>query len=168
MTVLKLRRAGTGPNLKLKLNPGISGPPNTLTVGDVVFGSVADVTITGDAPNQVINFYIPRTLYLAEPRIITASSDIVSATDQIIIVQRSGPTATSLLFGPVAERNGLPLFVKDLSTGVTDPTGHTITNTPNGAETIDGDSSYPIYSNSVSRGSALFIPSVYLGGWFRV
>jgi hypothetical protein len=39
-------------------DPGVAGPPNTLTVGTVTTGDAA-VTITGIAPNQVINFVLP-------------------------------------------------------------------------------------------------------------
>lgn len=39
-------------------DPGVAGPPNTLTVGTVTTGDAA-VSITGIAPNQVINFVIP-------------------------------------------------------------------------------------------------------------
>ena len=39
-------------------DPGVAGPPNTLTVGTVTTGDAA-VSITGVAPNQVINFVIP-------------------------------------------------------------------------------------------------------------
>lgn len=39
-------------------DPGVAGPPNVLTIGTVTSGP-ADVTITGVAPNQVLNFVIP-------------------------------------------------------------------------------------------------------------
>lgn len=39
-------------------DPGVAGPPNTLTVGSVTTGDPA-VSITGIAPNQVINFVLP-------------------------------------------------------------------------------------------------------------
>lgn len=39
-------------------DPGVAGPPNVLTVGTVTSGSAA-VTITGTAPNQVLNFVLP-------------------------------------------------------------------------------------------------------------
>jgi hypothetical protein len=39
-------------------DPGVAGPPNTLTVGTVTTGDAA-VSITGIAPNQVINFVLP-------------------------------------------------------------------------------------------------------------
>jgi hypothetical protein len=40
-------------------DPGVAGPPNTLTVGTVATGEEPAITITGVAPNQVINFTIP-------------------------------------------------------------------------------------------------------------
>lgn len=39
-------------------DPGVAGPPNVLTVGTVTSGPAA-VTITGTAPNQVLNFVLP-------------------------------------------------------------------------------------------------------------
>lgn len=39
-------------------DPGVAGPANVLTVGTVTAGQAA-VTITGTAPNQVINFVLP-------------------------------------------------------------------------------------------------------------
>lgn len=39
-------------------DPGVAGPPNVLTVGTVTSGP-AEVTITGVAPNQVLNFVLP-------------------------------------------------------------------------------------------------------------
>lgn len=39
-------------------DPGVAGPANVLTVGSVATGPAA-VTITGTAPNQVINFVLP-------------------------------------------------------------------------------------------------------------
>jgi hypothetical protein len=47
-------------------DPGVAGPPNVLTVGsvEVADGAQASVTITGVAPNQVINFIIPSAAYV--------------------------------------------------------------------------------------------------------
>ena len=42
-------------------DPGVAGPPNTLTVGSVTTGDAA-VSITGIAPNQVINFVLPMSV----------------------------------------------------------------------------------------------------------
>lgn len=40
-------------------DPGVAGPPNSLSVGTVTSGSVPQVTITGTAPNQTLNFVLP-------------------------------------------------------------------------------------------------------------
>lgn len=40
-------------------DPGIAGPPNTLAVGTVTTGNSPEVTISGSAPSQTINFVIP-------------------------------------------------------------------------------------------------------------
>lgn len=41
-------------------DPGVAGPPNILAIGDVETGVQAQVTITGTAPSQTLNFVIPR------------------------------------------------------------------------------------------------------------
>lgn len=46
-------------DLELGIPRGVS-VPNTLTIGSVVGGDVASATITGDAPNQVLNLVIPK------------------------------------------------------------------------------------------------------------
>jgi hypothetical protein len=47
-------------------DPGVAGPPNVLTVGsvDISDNAQASVTITGVAPNQVINFVLPSAAYV--------------------------------------------------------------------------------------------------------
>ena len=40
-------------------DPGVAGPPNSLSVGTVATGSTPAVTITGTAPAQTINFVLP-------------------------------------------------------------------------------------------------------------
>lgn len=40
--------------------PGATGPANTLAIGTVVNGEVANATITGTAPNQTLNLVLPR------------------------------------------------------------------------------------------------------------
>lgn len=40
-------------------DPGVAGPPNNLTIGTVITGNEPDVTISGIAPNQVLDFVIP-------------------------------------------------------------------------------------------------------------
>jgi len=39
-------------------DPGVAGPPNSLSVGTVTTGTAA-VTITGTAPSQTLNFVLP-------------------------------------------------------------------------------------------------------------
>ena len=38
---------------------GVAGPPNVLAVGTVTQGTTAQVTITGAAPSQTLNFVLP-------------------------------------------------------------------------------------------------------------
>ena len=40
-------------------DPGVAGPPNILSVGTVETGITPEVTITGIAPTQTINFVLP-------------------------------------------------------------------------------------------------------------
>lgn len=40
-------------------DPGVSGPPNTLSIGTVTSGPVASATITGTAPTQTLSFVLP-------------------------------------------------------------------------------------------------------------
>jgi hypothetical protein len=36
-------------------DPGVAGPPNTLTIGTVTTGETASASITGISPNQILN-----------------------------------------------------------------------------------------------------------------
>lgn len=38
----------------------VKGEPNTLTIGEVVTGDIAQATITGEAPNQTLNLVLPK------------------------------------------------------------------------------------------------------------
>jgi hypothetical protein len=40
-------------------DPGVSGPPNSLSIGTVTSGEAPAVTITGIAPSQTLNFVLP-------------------------------------------------------------------------------------------------------------
>lgn len=42
-------------------DPGVAGPPNTLTIGTVTTGT-ASANITGVAPNQVLNLVYPSSI----------------------------------------------------------------------------------------------------------
>ena len=41
-------------------DPGVAGPPNTLTIGTVTTGASASASITGISPNQILNLVYPR------------------------------------------------------------------------------------------------------------
>ena len=41
-------------------DPGVAGPPNTLTIGTVTVGDSASASITGISPNQILNLVYPR------------------------------------------------------------------------------------------------------------
>lgn len=40
-------------------DPGVAGPPNSLTIGTVTTATTASASITGIAPNQVLNLVYP-------------------------------------------------------------------------------------------------------------
>lgn len=41
-------------------DPGVAGPPNTLTIGTVTTGETASASITGISPNQILNLVYPK------------------------------------------------------------------------------------------------------------
>lgn len=41
-------------------DPGVAGPPNTLTIGTVTTGDSASASITGISPNQILNLVYPK------------------------------------------------------------------------------------------------------------
>ena len=40
-------------------DPGVAGPPNSLSIGTVTSGETPAVTITGTSPSQTLNFVLP-------------------------------------------------------------------------------------------------------------
>jgi hypothetical protein len=96
---------------------------------------------------------------------VTGASAAVGVNDAIVTIERVAPTATSLALPNTAFRGGRELLIADLSTGITDPTGHTITLTPDGAEKIMNASSWPLFSNSVSLASIRLTPVPSKSTW---
>lgn len=89
---------------------------------------------------------------------ITTGAVTISDTTTHAIVNRTGPSTTALAMPNAATRGGRPLSVIDLSQSVT---GHTITLTPAiAAQKIMRQSTWQLFSNSVSLASATFIPVV--------
>lgn len=43
-------------------DPGVAGPPNSLTIGTVTVATTASASITGTAPNQVLNLVYPASV----------------------------------------------------------------------------------------------------------
>jgi hypothetical protein len=43
-------------------DPGVAGPANTLTIGTVTVADTASASITGTAPNQVLNLVYPASV----------------------------------------------------------------------------------------------------------
>lgn len=54
-------------------DPGVSGPPNVLSVGAVTIGTAA-VSITGTAPSQVLNFVLPVSGSYTHIQVVAAST----------------------------------------------------------------------------------------------
>lgn len=59
-------------------DPGVAGPPNTLSIGDVEVGPVAEVTITGSAPTQVLNFVLPRSGTYIHNQAVSSSTWVIT------------------------------------------------------------------------------------------
>jgi len=58
-------------------DPGIAGPANVLTIGTVTSGA-ASVSITGTAPNQVLNFVLPTGGYYIHTQSLSAATWVVN------------------------------------------------------------------------------------------
>lgn len=98
-----------------------------------------------------------------EPIVVTTSSDVVVAGTSAVAIQRASPSTTGLTLPSVADQDGVPLSIVDWSTAITD---HTITLTPDGAETIMKAATWPIFSTASSLGSLTLYPSTVLNGWY--
>lgn len=94
-------------------DPGVAGPPNSLSVGTVATGEEPAVTITGTAPNQVINFTLPvggaymHTQYSASNRweithnlMYNPNVTVVDSAGTLIegAIEYNGPNSIVLLF----------------------------------------------------------------------
>ena len=97
------------------------------------------------------------------PRIVTGATFTVSSTEISIAINRSAPVTTDGTLPSVASRNGRPVRIVDYSTSVT---GHTITLTPNGAETIMRQATWTLVSNAASLAGVTLYPSTGLSGWY--
>lgn len=94
---------------------------------------------------------------------VTTASQAIAAGTPAVAVNRASPVTTALSLPTVASQSGLALSIFDWSTGVS---GHTITITPNGAETIMRAATWPLFSNAVSLAGVTLRPSTVLNGWF--
>lgn len=103
--------------------------------------------------------------FQSEPSLITGATYIVT-TETNVAISKVAPTTTGITLPSVASRGGRPIRIIDWSTGITDPTGHTITITPNGVEKIMQQATWQMFSNSVSLASGTLWPSITLNGWY--
>lgn len=88
----------------------------------------------------------------------TGSSGTINAATDIAYVNRSGPATTALTLPDASLREGRALLVADYSQSVTD---HAITLTPfQASQKVMRQSTWPLYSNSVSLGSVKLVPIV--------
>lgn len=55
-------------------DPGVAGPPNTLSIGTVTTGSTANATITGVAPTQTLNLVLPMAGQYVHNQLVSAST----------------------------------------------------------------------------------------------
>lgn len=72
---------------------GANGPANTLTVGDVVSGPDASVTIRGTSPNQVLDFILPRGADGAPGPTGDVTPEVIAARDAAIAAQGGAESA---------------------------------------------------------------------------
>lgn len=98
-----------------------------------------------------------------EPQVVSGASATIAAGTAAVAVQRAAPATTGLTLPAVADQDGVPLRIVDWSSAVTD---HTITLTPDGAETIMQAATWAIYSNAAQLGSLTLYPSTVLNGWY--
>jgi hypothetical protein len=116
----------------LLVRDGETGPVFPSPDADKLIGwtssgtALENKTVTGLSPGSIVVF--------GDPTVVTGANHPVSAAETFIVINRSNPLATALTLPPLATRNGLPLAIVDLSTGLTGE--HTITITPDGAERI--------------------------------
>lgn len=99
-----------------------------------------------------------------EPSTGSGSSIVVAAGTAAIAIQRVAPTATGIQLPSVTAQDGIPLHIIDWSTGIA--ADHVITITPDGAETIMQDPTWPVYSTATQLGSVTLYPSTTLNGWY--
>jgi hypothetical protein len=125
-------------------------------LGEIIDPTAADAL--DDDYDLALTNCIPK-----EPTVVTGAAAAVAAGTAAIAIQRAAPATTALTLPAVAAQNGVPLHISDWSTAVT---GHTITITPNGAETIMSLSSWQLFSNATQLGSVTLYPSTTLSGWY--
>lgn len=93
---------------------GESGPANTLTIGTVQSGDVPSATITGEAPNQVLNLVLvkgdigpegqqgppgtPAKNYIIETTNITVETEIKQNTNYEVPTYEVGTNSLSIYF----------------------------------------------------------------------
>lgn len=99
---------------------------------------------------------------IGEPTIVTDSVYTVQPADLFIAITRNAPAATNLILPSVNLRSGALLLIVDWSTNVTE---HTITLTPDGAETIMKEATWQMVSTDIQLASGTFFPSIDLDGW---
>lgn len=94
---------------------------------------------------------------------VTGATATIAALTPAVAVVRSAPTSTALTLPSVASQNGVAIHIFDWSSAVT---GHTITLTPNGSDTIMLAASFQVFSNSSQLGGVTLYPSTTLSGWY--
>lgn len=97
--------------------PGPAGPANTLEIGSVTSGEVASASITGEAPNQVLNLVLKQGDKGADAPTIT--NIVIRQSDYHMIVTLSNGTSYDAGYCRGASGAGSG----DMQTSVYDPTG---------------------------------------------
>lgn len=97
--------------------PGPAGPANTLEIGSVTSGEVASASITGEAPNQILNLVLKQGNKGADAPTIT--NIVIRQSDYHMIVTLSNGTEYDAGYCRGASGSG----TGDMQTSVYDPNG---------------------------------------------
>ncbi len=135
--------------------PILSPSTSFIAVYDAAAGSYKNVSLQ--------DLLTAASLIPQEPTVVTGASATIAAGTQAVAISRAAPATTALALPTVASQAGVPLRIIDWSTAVT---GHAITITPNGSETIEHNATLVLNSNAAQLSSVTLRPSNTLSGWY--
>lgn len=95
----------------------------------------------------------------------TSGAVDVTDTQGAAIIKKIAPTATAVNLPSIADRDGKPLLLADISTGISEETGHVITVNADGSDTFMGLASPFMTTNYGSGVLITFIPYLAENTW---